>query len=69
MFTVCELKFILCGLINLSEINEVFSQGHHQTTGRIRIQCQAIVDLISGQDYYEFGVKEIQQSGLIWSRL
>ena len=29
--TVCKLKFILLKLINLSEINEVFSQGHHQS--------------------------------------
>ena len=29
--TVCKLKFILFKLINLSEINEVFSQGHPQT--------------------------------------
>ena len=27
-------------------------------TGRIRIQCRAIVGLISGQDYHEFGVNE-----------
>ena len=29
--TVCKLKFILFKLINLSEINEVFSQGHPQS--------------------------------------
>ena len=39
------------------------------STGRIRIQCRAIVGSISGQDYYEFGVNEMQQSGLVWSRL
>ena len=32
-------------------------------TGRIRIQCQATVGLISGQYYYEFGVNE----SLVWS--
>ena len=38
-------------------------------TGGIRIQCRATVGLISGRDYYEFGVNEMRQSGLIWSRL
>ena len=38
-------------------------------TGWIKIQCQAIVGLISGWNYYEFGVNETQQSGLVWSRL
>ena len=35
-------------------------------TGWIKIQCQAIVGLISGWNYYEFGVNETQQSGLDW---
>ena len=38
-------------------------------TGRIRIQCRAIVGPISGQYYYEFGVNGTRQSGLVWSRL
>ena len=29
----------------------------------------SIVGSISGQDYHEFGVNEMQQSGLFWSRL
>ena len=36
-----------------------------RSTGRIRIKCQAIVGSISGQDYKEFGVNEVQQSGLV----
>ena len=39
------------------------------STGRIRIQCHDIVGLISGQDYYEFGVNKMWQSGLVLSRL
>ena len=38
-------------------------------TGRIKIQCQAIVGSISGQDYYDFGVNETRQCGQVWSRL
>ena len=40
-----------------------------KTTGWFRIQCQAIVGSISRPDYYEFGVNEMQQYGLVWSRL
>ena len=38
-------------------------------TERIRIQCQGIVGLISGQDYYEFGVNETWQSGFVCLRV
>ena len=43
--------------------------GRKASTGRIRIQCRAIVGSISGLDYYEFGVNEMRQSGLVSSRL
>ena len=33
------------------------------------IQGRARVGSISGQDYYEFGVNEMRQSGLVWLRL
>ena len=47
----------------------VFFKNLHTLTGRNRIQCRAIVGSISGQGYYEFGVNEMQQSGLVLSRL
>ena len=43
--------------------------GERSTTGRIRIQGRGVASLISGQDYYEFGVNKMRQSGLVWSRL
>ena len=47
---------------------------HCKTTKRTKdsslyLQCKTkncIVGLISGQDYYEFGVNEMGQSGLVW---